>query len=51
MIGLRNTRPEARACYEDSSWRPLTTYDSNSVMHYPQCNGGGGTPGTPNTTN
>ncbi|WP_157232274.1 M57 family metalloprotease [Hyalangium minutum] len=26
-------------CYEDSSWRALTTYDASSVMHYPWCNG------------
>lgn len=40
-LGFRHehTRPEAGACYEDSSWRALTAYDSSSVMHYPQCNG------------
>lgn len=40
-LGFRHehTRPEAGACYEDSSWRELTPYDSESVMHYPQCNG------------
>ncbi|WP_235879721.1 matrixin family metalloprotease [Polyangium aurulentum] len=40
-LGFRHehTRPEAGACYEDSSWRALTPYDSGSVMHYPQCNG------------
>ncbi|MBW2525173.1 MAG: peptidase M10, partial [Deltaproteobacteria bacterium] len=40
-IGFRHehTRPEAGTCFEDSSWRPLTPYDSASVMHYPQCNG------------
>jgi len=40
-LGFRHehTRPEAGVCYEDSSWRPLTNYDSSSVMHYPQCNG------------
>lgn len=40
-IGFRHehTRPEAAACFEDNSWRPLTAYDSRSVMHYPQCNG------------
>jgi serralysin len=40
-IGFRHehTRPEAGTCYEDSSWRALTAYDSSSVMHYPQCNG------------
>ncbi len=40
-LGFRHehTRPEAGTCFEDDSWRPLTTYDSDSVMHYPQCNG------------
>lgn len=40
-IGFRHehTRPEAGTCYEDSSWRALTPYDSSSVMHYPSCNG------------
>ncbi len=40
-IGFRHehTRPEARTCFEDNNWRALTTYDSASVMHYPQCNG------------
>jgi serralysin len=41
-IGFRHehTRPEAGGvCFEDNSWRALTTYDSASVMHYPQCNG------------
>lgn len=43
VLGFRHehTRPEAGTCYEDSSWRVLTSYDSNSVMHYPQCNGTG----------
>jgi hypothetical protein len=42
-LGFRHehTRPEARACFEDSNWRALTPYDSTSVMHYPQCNGSG----------
>ena len=26
-------------CFEDNNWRPLTPYDSASIMHYPQCNG------------
>jgi serine protease len=41
-LGFRHehTRPEAGACFEDNSWRPLTPYDSVSIMHYPQCNGG-----------
>ena len=40
-LGFRHehTRPEAGTCFEDNSWRALTTYDSESVMHYPQCNG------------
>lgn len=43
-IGFRHehTRPEAGTCFEDNSWRVLTPYDSNSVMHYPQCNGTAG---------
>jgi hypothetical protein len=42
-LGFRHehTRPEAGACFEDSNWRALTSYDSSSVMHYPQCNGTG----------
>jgi serralysin len=40
-IGFRHehTRPESGTCFEDNNWRSLTTYDSASVMHYPQCNG------------
>ena len=40
-LGFRHehTRPEAGTCFEDSQWRALTSYDSSSVMHYPQCNG------------
>ena len=40
-LGFRHehTRPEARTCFEDNNWRALTSYDSRSVMHYPQCNG------------
>jgi len=40
-LGFRHehTRPEAGVCFEDNNWRGLTTYDSGSVMHYPQCNG------------
>jgi len=43
VLGLRHehTRPDAGACYEDASWRPVTPYDRASVMHYPQCNGTG----------
>ena len=42
-LGFRHehTRPEAGACFEDSNWKPVTTYDPFSVMHYPQCNGRG----------
>ncbi|HUH04339.1 MAG TPA: pre-peptidase C-terminal domain-containing protein [Kofleriaceae bacterium] len=42
-LGFRHehTRPEAGQCYEDNQWRPLTPYDSASVMHYPQCGGSG----------
>jgi hypothetical protein len=42
-LGFRHehTRPEAGICFEDNNWRPLTPYDKNSVMHYPQCNGSG----------
>ena len=41
VLGFRHehTRPEAGTCFEDNSWRPLTAYDSASIMHYPQCNG------------
>jgi serralysin len=42
-LGFRHehTRPESGTCFEDSQWRALTSYDSGSVMHYPQCNGSG----------
>jgi hypothetical protein len=42
-LGFRHehTRPESGACFEDFDWRPLTSYDAFSVMHYPQCNGKG----------
>lgn len=42
-LGFRHehTRPESGTCFEDNSWRALTAYDSDSVMHYPQCNGTG----------
>lgn len=41
VLGFRHehTRPEAGACFEDNKWRPLTPYDSASIMHYPHCNG------------
>ncbi|CAM3185258.1 M57 family metalloprotease [Nocardioides dubius] len=40
-LGFRHehTRPESGACFEDNNWRPLTPYDRDSIMHYPQCNG------------
>jgi len=40
-LGFRHehTRPESGTCFEDNNWRVLTPYDSDSVMHYPQCNG------------
>jgi len=40
-LGFRHehTRPESGTCFEDDNWRELTPYDSDSVMHYPQCNG------------
>ncbi|WP_107767710.1 M57 family metalloprotease [Nocardioides terrigena] len=43
-LGFRHehTRPEAGTCFEDNNWRPLTAYDSASIMHYPQCNGSSG---------
>jgi serine protease len=42
-LGFRHehTRPQSGACFEDNNWRVLTSYDSASVMHYPQCNGTG----------
>jgi hypothetical protein len=42
-LGWRHehTRPDSGRCFEDNEWRPLTSYDRFSVMHYPQCNGGG----------
>lgn len=41
VLGFRHehTRLTSTGCYEDSAWRALTSYDSSSVMHYPQCNG------------
>ncbi len=43
VLGWRHehTRPEAGTCFEDTQFQPLTSYDTFSVMHYPQCNGGG----------
>jgi len=39
-----HSRPESRTCYESSTWRALTPYDSGSAMHYPTCNGSAPTP-------
>jgi len=44
VLGFRHehVRPEANAgdCGEvDNDFKPLTPYDSASIMHYPQCNG------------
>ncbi|HEX8824801.1 MAG TPA: M57 family metalloprotease [Archangium sp.] len=41
VLGFRHehTRLSSTGCYEDANWRGLTSYDSYSVMHYPQCNG------------
>ncbi|ATB41296.1 peptidase M10 [Cystobacter fuscus] len=41
VLGFRHehTRVGIGGCYEDGNWRPLTTYDSASVMHYPSCMG------------
>ncbi|MBN9682511.1 MULTISPECIES: M57 family metalloprotease [unclassified Corallococcus] len=40
-LGLRHehTRPDSGVCHEDNNWRTLTSYDPDSVMHYPQCAG------------
>jgi hypothetical protein len=40
-LGFRHehTRPEAGTCFENNAWSALTAYDSDSVMHYPHCNG------------
>jgi hypothetical protein len=41
VLGFRHehTRPEVGTCFENNSWKPLTEYDRDSVMHYPRCNG------------
>ena len=46
VLGLRHEhiRPEAEGdCLEGEEWRPLTAYDSDSIMHYPlvECGGTG----------
>lgn len=40
-LGFRHehTRPSSGRCFEDNDWRPVTSYDAFSVMHYPHCNG------------
>ena len=42
VLGLRHEhiRASAPGCGEDGSWRPVTSYDSDSMMHYPWCPGG-----------
>lgn len=41
-LGFRHehTRPESGTCFEDDDFKPITSYDKFSVMHYPHCNGG-----------
>ena len=42
VLGFRHehTRPGAPAgCYENNVWHAVTSYDPNSIMHYPECNG------------
>jgi hypothetical protein len=36
---IRVPQPGRPGCVEDTSFRPLTNYDSASTMHYPQCGG------------
>ena len=43
-LGFRHEHVRINAggdCIESNTWRPLTAYDSASVMHYPHCNGTG----------
>ncbi|MCI9888584.1 peptidase M16 [Micrococcales bacterium 31B] len=42
-LGFRHEhiRLGLRGCTEGNNWEPLTPYDSNSVMHYPDCSGTG----------
>ncbi len=42
-LGFRHehVRQQSGQCTEGYDWRPLTTYDSASIMHYPQCKGTG----------
>ncbi|WP_394840604.1 M57 family metalloprotease [Pendulispora brunnea] len=43
VLGFRHEHihPAAKvpSCGETGAWKALTIYDSNSVMHYPHCNG------------
>ncbi|MFU8806857.1 MAG: matrixin family metalloprotease [Bradymonadaceae bacterium] len=42
VLGFRHEhiRPEASGrCFENDDFRPITEYDSSSVMHYPHCGG------------
>ncbi len=42
ILGLRHEQvqaPNSGGCPESGSFRPVTTYDRASVMHYPQCGG------------
>jgi len=41
VLGFRHehTRPNAAACFEDTNYRDLSSYDGSSVMHYPHCKG------------
>ena len=38
-LGFRTSTRVPSRRFEDNNWRPLTPYDSASIMHYPQCNG------------
>ncbi|MEO5666514.1 MAG: matrixin family metalloprotease, partial [Bdellovibrionota bacterium] len=42
VLGFRHEHISAdsdMSCPEDASFKPLTSYDRKSVMHYPQCGG------------
>ncbi|EQC45199.1 matrixin [Bacteriovorax sp. BSW11_IV] len=44
VLGFRHehiSKDSERVCDEDENFKPLTKYDSASVMHYPQCGGTG----------
>ncbi|MCI9888583.1 peptidase M16 [Micrococcales bacterium 31B] len=40
-LGFRHehAHPDSGTCFETGNWYQLTPYDSDSIMHYPQCNG------------